>query len=48
VVKHYAAVRRDEPMLLPPDVQKWLPVDHWVWLLLDVIERLDTRGCIGG
>ena len=29
-------------MLLPPDVREWLPVDHWVWLLLDVVEQLDT------
>lgn len=40
-------------MLLPPDVREWLPVDHWVWLLLDVIEQLDTsalhrRAKLGG
>ena len=40
-------------MLLPPDVREWLPVDHWVWLLLDVVGQLDTsalhrRAKLGG
>lgn len=40
-------------MLLPPDVRDWLPVDHWVWLVLEVVERLDTsvlhrRAKLGG
>ena len=42
MAKHYVALHRDELMLLPPDVRDWLPVDHWVWLLLDVIEQMDT------
>ncbi len=29
-------------MLLPPDVRDWLPADHVVWFLLDVIAALDT------
>jgi transposase len=53
VAKRYVAVRRDELMLLPPDVRDWLPVDHWVWLLLEVVEQLDTsalhrRAKLGG
>jgi len=53
VAKHYVPVRRDEPMLLPPDVREWLPVDHVVWFLLDVIAALDTsvlcrRARLGG
>jgi transposase len=53
VAKHYVALHRDDLMLLPPDVREWLPVDHWVWLLLDVIEQLDTsalhrRAKLGG
>src|SRR5512145_3106491 len=40
-------------MLLPVDVRDWLPVDHVVWFLLDVVERLDTaalhaRAKLGG
>jgi transposase len=42
VAKRYVPVRRDEPMLLPPDVRDWLPADHVVWFLLDVIAALDT------
>lgn len=47
MAKHYVALHRDELMLLPPDVREWLPVDHWVWLLLDVIEQLDTSALHG-
>jgi transposase len=52
VAKGYVRVRRDDLMLLPPDVRDWLPVDHVVWFLLDVIEKLDTsalhRAKLGG
>jgi transposase len=53
VAKRYVGLRRDDLMLLPPDVREWLPVDHWVWLLLDVVEQLDTsalhrRAKLGG
>jgi transposase len=42
MAKHYLPARRDEPMLLPPDVRDWLPEDHVVWFLLDVVAALDT------
>lgn len=42
VAKHYVRLRRDDLMLLPPDVRDWLPGAHLVWFLLDVVERLDT------
>lgn len=53
VAKRYLPVRRDELMLLPPDVRDWLPADHVVWFLLDVIAALDTsalhrRARLGG
>jgi transposase len=53
VAKRYLPVRRDEPMLLPPDVREWLPADHVVWFLLDVVAALDTsvlhrRSRLGG
>jgi transposase len=53
VAKHYAPVRRDELMLLPPDVRDWLPRGHVAWFVLDVIERMDTsalhrRAKLGG
>ena len=53
VARHYVRVRRDDVMLLPPDVRDWLPAGHLVWFLLDVVERLDTsalhrRARLGG
>jgi transposase len=42
VAKGYVRQRRDEPMLLPPDVRDWLPVGHVVWFLLDAVAALDT------
>jgi len=38
----YRPVDRDQQFLLPPDVRSWLPEGHLVWLLLDVVERIDT------
>ena len=39
--------------MLPPDVREWLPRNHLVWFLLDVIARMDTsalhrRAKLGG
>ena len=38
----YRDLCRDQPFLLPPDMREWLPKDHLVWFLLDVIDVLDT------
>jgi transposase len=53
VAKEYVPTRRDELLLLPPDVREWLPKNHLVWFLLDVIKRMDTsvlhrRSKLGG
>jgi transposase len=53
VAKDYVPTRRDELLLLPPDVREWLPKNHLVWFLLDVIEGMDTsvlhrRSKLGG
>jgi transposase len=53
VAKDYVPTRRDQLLLLPPDVREWLPKNHVVWFLLDVIERMDTsvlhrRARLGG
>ena len=37
----FKAVNRDQPMLLPPDLQDWLPVDHLARLVVAVVEQLD-------
>ena len=43
VAKAYRAVVRDQPLLLPVDMREWLPRDHQVWLLIEVVEQhLDT------
>ncbi|GLZ50374.1 hypothetical protein Acsp06_65590 [Actinomycetospora sp. NBRC 106375] len=33
---------RDQRFLLAPDMREWLPEDHLVWFLLDVLAELDT------
>lgn len=38
----YRPVERDQRFLLPPDMAEWLPQDHLVWFVLDVIDELDT------
>jgi transposase len=53
VARDYVPVRRDELMLLPPDVREWLAADHVVWFLLDAVAAMDTsalhrRSRLGG
>jgi len=43
----YRPVVRDQQFLLPPDMREWLPAGHLVWLVLDVVERIDTSGLHG-
>ena len=38
----YVPVDRDQMFLMPPSVRDWLPEDHLVWFVLDVVERIDT------
>jgi transposase len=35
---------RDQGFLLPPDLREWLPEDHLVWFVLEVVEELDLSG----
>lgn len=42
MAKGYRPVLRDQPFLLPVDMREWLPPDHLVWFVLDVVEQLDT------
>lgn len=42
MARSYRPVRRDQEFLLPPSMADWLPGDHLVWFILDVVERLDT------
>lgn len=43
MAKGYIPVDRDQQFLLPPDIRDWLPKDHFVWWLLDLVRRLDTK-----
>jgi transposase len=43
MAKRYRPVARDQAFLLPPDMRDWLPRDHPVWLVTEVIDHhLDT------
>ena len=45
MAKRYRPVLRDQGFLLPPDMREWLPAEHPVWLVIEVVEHhLDTRG----
>jgi transposase len=41
VAKGYRPVDRDQVFLLPPDMREWLPPEHVVWLVLQVVGELD-------
>ncbi|WP_300643817.1 transposase, partial [Nocardioides sp.] len=42
MARSYRPVVRDQEFLLPPNMADWLPEDHLVWFVLDVVEQLDT------
>ena len=44
----FAPVDRDQLMLLPPSMADWLPEDHLVWFVLDVVDELDLRRSLPG
>lgn len=35
-------MRRDQVFLLLPDMRDWLPEDHLVWLVIEIVETLDV------
>src|SRR3954453_8988641 len=37
----FVACDREQPFLLPPDVRDWLPEDHFVWFVIDAVDRID-------
>jgi transposase len=44
VAHGFVRVDRDQQFLLPPDLRSWLPADHEVWFVIDVVESLDVSG----
>jgi hypothetical protein len=41
VARGFRRVDRDQQFLLPVDMREWLPGDHVVWVLLEVVDHLD-------
>lgn len=48
MAKEFKRVDRDQLMLVPPDMREWLPTDHLVWLVLEVVDQLDLSGLVSG
>jgi transposase len=46
--RKYLPVNREQPMLLPLDMRSWVPKDHFVWFLVDVVRQLDTSALEAG
>jgi transposase len=44
MARDYRPLVRDQLFLLPPDMGRWLPEDHFVWFLLAVVDQLDVSG----
>ena len=42
MARDYIPTDRDQQFLLPPDMREWLPENHLVWWLLEVVARIDT------
>jgi transposase len=42
VARGYRSVVRDQVFLLPPDMREWLAPDHPVWVVISIIDRVDT------
>ncbi|MDP9335021.1 MAG: transposase, partial [Actinomycetota bacterium] len=38
---NFVVADRDQRFLLPPDLRDWLPQDHLVWFVIDVVDQLD-------
>ena len=47
MAKGYRPVVRDQQFLLPPDMREWLPASDPVWLLIDLVEGMDTSAFHG-
>lgn len=41
MAKQYLVTNRDQLYLLPPAMADWLPEDHLVWFVLDVVSAID-------
>lgn len=42
MARNFRPVVRDQVFLLPPDMADWLPEDHLVWFVLEVVKNVDV------
>lgn len=45
---NFAAVDREQLLLMPPSVAEWLPEDHLAWFVIDVVAELDLSAFFAG
>jgi transposase len=43
---NFVAGDRDQLLLMPPSLAEWLPADHLVWFVLDVVSELDLAAFV--
>lgn len=43
VAKDFRYPDRDQVFLLPPDMREWLPAEHVVWMVIEVVASLDLK-----
>ena len=43
MAQNFIACDRDQELLLPPSLRKWLPDDHLAWFVLDAVAALDLE-----
>jgi transposase len=44
MASEFRGVDREQRFLLPPDMREWLPDDHPVWAVIDLVAGLDLAG----
>ena len=45
--QNFTACDREQELLLPPSLREWLPVDHFVWFVLDAVQAMDLAAFFG-
>ena len=45
--QRFISADRDQAMLLPPSLRDWLPGDHLVWFVIEVVKQLDLSEIYG-
>src|SRR2546421_4940821 len=48
LVYNFRPVDRNQRFLLPVDMMEWLPRDHFVYFLVELVEALDTSPSLAG